>query len=211
MSHKLKRWVFNHFRDNFLIYIVVAAMFFIGIIVGAIAIKVLEPEKTNKIMLFVNSLFKSIDASNINNISILKQSLIDNFKAIFVIWITSTLFVGIIIVPIIVLFKGFALGFSVGFFVFEYGFKGFLFSILGIFSQNLFIVPGIISISAIGFAFSFKNIRKKKIRPRSKTFISEFIDYSLLILLFSILILIGCFIEAYLTPIFMKFFINYFS
>jgi uncharacterized membrane protein SpoIIM required for sporulation len=33
----------------------------------------------------------------------------------------------------------------------------------------------------------------------------------LLILLFSILILIGCFIEAYLTPIFMKFFINYFS
>ncbi|MFS8541859.1 MAG: hypothetical protein LOD89_07195, partial [Tissierellales bacterium] len=98
MSHKLKRWIFNHFRDNFLIYIVVAAMFFIGIIVGAIAIKVLEPEKTNKIMLFVNSLFKSIDASNINNISILKQSLIDNFKAIFVIWITSTLFVGIIIV-----------------------------------------------------------------------------------------------------------------
>lgn len=209
MPHKLKRWVFNHFRDNFFIYFVVTALFFIGIVIGSIAIKVLQPEKVNRIMLFVNSLFKSIDTSDINNISILKQSLIDNYKAIFVIWVTSTLFVGIIIVPIIVLFKGFALGFSVGFFVYEYGLKGFLFSILGIFSQNLFIVPGIISISAIGLAFSMKNIKKRKNRSRNNKFLSEFIDYSLLILLFSAFLLIGCFIEAYLTPIFMKFFLNY--
>ena len=211
MPHKLKRWIFNHFRDNFIIYFIITVLFFIGIVVGSISIKVLEPEKTNKILLFVNSLFKSVDSTGINNISILRQSLIDNYKAIFAIWISSALFVGVILVPIIILFRGFALGFSVGFFVYEYGFKGFLFSVLGIFSQNLFIVPGIISISAIGLSFSIKNIKKKKNRSRNNTFISDFMDYSLLTLLFSVLILVGCLIEAYLTPIFLKFFINYIS
>jgi len=211
LPHKLKRWIFNHFRDNFIIYFIITVLFFIGIVVGSISIKVLEPEKTNKILLFVNSLFKSVDSTGINNISILRQSLIDNYKAIFAIWISSALFVGVILVPIIILFRGFALGFSVGFFVYEYGFKGFLFSVLGIFSQNLFIVPGIISISAIGLSFSIKNIKKKKNRSRNNTFISDFMDYSLLTLLFSVLILVGCLIEAYLTPIFLKFFINYIS
>jgi len=211
LPHKLKRWIFNHFRDNFIIYFIITVLFFIGIVFGSISIKVLEPEKTNKILLFVNSLFKSVDSTGINNISILRQSLIDNYKAIFAIWISSALFVGVILVPIIILFRGFALGFSVGFFVYEYGFKGFLFSVLGIFSQNLFIVPGIISISAIGLSFSIKNIKKKKNRSRNNTFISDFMDYSLLTLLFSVLILVGCLIEAYLTPIFLKFFINYIS
>ncbi len=211
MPLKFKRWIFNHFRENFLIYFSVTVLFFIGIVIGSITIKVIEPEKTNNVMLFVNSLFKSIASSEINNISVLKQSLIDNYKAIFMIWITSTIFVGLLLVPLVILFKGFALGFSVGFFVHEYGFKGFLFSILGIFSQNLFIIPGIISISAIGLAFSINSIKKKRNKLRKNRFISEFIDYSLLILLFSILIFVGCLIEAYLTPIFMKFFINYLS
>ncbi|NLY78231.1 MAG: stage II sporulation protein M [Tissierellia bacterium] len=209
MLHKLRRWLFNHFRDNFLIYFIVTVLFCIGIIIGAVTIKVMESERINSIMQFVNGLFKSINSSDINNVSVLKQSLIDNFKAILLVWISSALIVGVILVPAIILFKGFALGFSVGFFVNEFGFKGFLFSVLGIFSQNLFIIPGIIAISSIGLAFSINNIRKKKIRVKSNAFISEFINSSSFIALFSVFVFIGCLIEAYLTPVFMKFFIDY--
>jgi len=211
LPNKIKRWIFNHFRDNFIIYFIVTILFFIGIIIGSITIKLLEPEKINGIMLFLNSLFKSINSDGINNITVLKQSLADNYRAIFIIWISSTIFIGLIIVPAIILFKGFALGFSVGFFVNEYGLKGFLFSVLGIFSQNIFIIPGIISISSISLAFTINNIRKRKIRSRNNNFVSAFIDYSLLTMLFSVLVLIGCLIEAYLTPVFMKSFIDYLS
>ena len=127
MLHKLRRWLFNHFRDNFLIYFIVTVLFCIGIIIGAVTIKVMESERINSMMQFVNGLFKSINSSDINNVSVLKQSLIDNFKAILLVWISSALIVGVILVPAIILFKGFALGFSVGFFVNEFGFKGFYF------------------------------------------------------------------------------------
>jgi len=209
LPKKIKRCIFNHFRDNFLVYFIVTIIFITGIIIGSIAIKLLESQKITNIMFFLNSLFRTISSDGIDNVSVLKQSLADNYKLIFIIWISSIMFIGLLIVPIIVLFKGFALGFSVGFFVNEYGFNGFLFSLLGIFSQNIFIIPGIISISSLSLAFSISNVRRKKLRTINGKFVSNFIDYSLLVILYSVLVLIGCLIEAYLAPIFMNSFIEH--
>ncbi len=98
-----------------------------------------------------------------DSILIFKQSIIDNFKTIGLMWLTGLIIIGIGIIPIAVMFRGFAIGFTVGFIVNEYGTKGFLFSILGILPpQNLFIIPGIISISSVGIAFSLNNIKKKE-------------------------------------------------
>lgn len=209
MPQKLKRRIFNHYRDNFLTYFIVTIIFSIGIIIGAVATKILEPEKNNEIMMFFNSFIKFIDSNGLDSISILKQSILDNFKAILLIWVTSLVYIGIFVVPAIMLFRGFALGLSVGFFVNEYGLKGFLFSILGIFSQNLFIVPGLISIASIGMTYTISNIKRRKLRIRNSIVFSSLIDYSVLTLLFSILIFIGCLIEAYLTPVFLKLLIDY--
>lgn len=190
-------------------YLIITIIFFIGIITGAITIKILGPEKNNEIMTFLNSLFGAIDTDSLENISILKQSILDNFKAILVIWFSCMIYIGIIITPAIMLFRGFALGFSVGFFVNEYGAKGFLFSVLGIFPQNLFIIPGMISIASIGIAFSVSNFKRKKLRVKNSSALSLVIDYSILILLFSVIVFLGCLIEAYIAPIFLRLLTDY--
>jgi len=183
----------------------------LGVLAGAITIKIIGPEKNNDVMLFLNSLFKAIDNNSLNSISIFKQSLIDNYKAILILWISGILYLGIIVSPAIMLFRGFALGFSVGFFVYEYGLKGFLFSILGIFPQNLIIIPGIISIASVSMAFSLSSMKKKKIRLKNNTRLSQIVDYSLIILAFSSVIFIGSIIEAYIAPIFLRFLTEYLS
>lgn len=190
-------------------YFIISITFAIGIIVGAITIKMLGAEEKNEIMLFLNSFFKAVDNNDLNNMSIFKQSILDNFEAIIMIWISSIIYIGIFIVPIIILFRGFALGFSVGFFVCEYGIKGFLFSILGIFPQNLLIIPGMISIASMGMAFSFNRIKIRKLRMRNKNTTSNIVDYSISILIFSILVFIGCLIEAYLAPTFLRLLTDY--
>lgn len=190
-------------------YLIITIIFFIGIITGAITIKILGPEKNNEIMTFLNSLFGAIDTDSLKNISILKQSILDNFKAVLVIWFSCMIYIGIIITPAIMLFRGFALGFSVGFFVNEYGAKGFLFSVLGIFPQNLFIIPGMISIASIGIAFSVSNFKRKKLRVKNSSALSLVIDYSILILLFSVIVFLGCLIEAYIAPIFLRLLTDY--
>ena len=82
--------------------------------IGAATIKILDIDQKNDIILFLNSFFKAIDGNNFDNLLILKQSFIDNFKTIGLIWLTGIIVIGVPIIPIIVLFRGFALGF-VGF------------------------------------------------------------------------------------------------
>lgn len=209
MLQKVKRWLYRHYQNNFLIYFIIFFLFTLGVIAGAISIKIIGPEKNDDIMLFLNSLFKAINNNSLNNISILKQSLMDNYKAILIIWLSGIVYLGIIVSPAIMLFRGFALGFSVGFFVYEYGIKGFLFSILGIFPQNLIIIPGIISIASVSMAFSLGSVKKRKIRLKNNSRLPHIVDYSLTILAFSSIIFIGSIIEAYIAPIFLRFLTEY--
>ncbi|MCF6465890.1 stage II sporulation protein M, partial [Clostridium sp. Cult2] len=188
MPNNIKRWLFKQFQDNFIIYFLIIILFAIGIIIGSITIKVLDFNQKNDIMIFLNSFFQAIDSNKFTSISILKQSIIDNFKTVGVIWISGMIYIGIPIIPITIMFRGFALGFTVGFLVNEYGIQGFLFSILGILPQNLFIIPGIVSIASIGIAFSINCIKRKKIRARHINLFGKIVDYTILIFIFSIII-----------------------
>lgn len=183
----------------------------VGIIIGSITIKVLNGEQKSEILNFFNSFFKTLSNNEYDNIQIFKQSILDNFKTIFIIWITGILIIGIPIIPIIVLLRGFALGFTVGFLVNEFGFKGFLFSLLAILPQNLFILPGIISVSSSGLIFSLKQVSGNKIRTRRESILQDFINYSITTLMYSIIIIIGSLIEGYITPNFIRLLSEYFS
>lgn len=204
LPYRIRRWLLRHFQDNFLIYFILTTVFAIGIIIGAVTIKVLNIEQKNGIIVFLNSFFKTMDRNGFDSLLILKQSIIDNFKTIGLIWITGLIIIGIPIIPIVMMFRGFALGFTVGFLVNEYGIKGFLFSILGILPQNLFIIPGIISISSIGMAFSFASIKNRKKKLRNSKIGSSIVNYSVLILFFSLFVFIGALIEAYVSPNFLR-------
>ena len=176
---RIKRWLFRHLQNNFIIYFILSTVFAIGIIIGAISIKILNTEQKNNIIVFLNSFFKAMKNDGFDSILIFKQSIIDNFKTIGLMWLTGLIIIGIGIIPIAVMFRGFAIGFTVGFIVNEYGTKGFLFSILGILPQNLFIIPGIISISSVGIAFSLNNIKKRKTKLRYNKINLNIMDYSI--------------------------------
>ncbi|HSH37069.1 stage II sporulation protein M [Schnuerera sp.] len=209
MFNKIKRWLFKQFQDNFIIYFLVIIIFAIGIIIGSITIKIIGLEQKNDLIIFLSSFFKNIDGDKISNSLILKQSITDNFKTVGLIWISGIIFIAVPLIPIIVLFRGFALGFTVGFLVNEYGMEGFLFSVLGILPQNLFIIPGILSIASISMAYSIKCIKMRKLRVKSINNVSKILDYTTLIVLLSIVIIIGCLIEAYVSPMFLRLLTDY--
>ena len=209
MANRIKRWLLNKLQEHFVILFLTTIVFILGIIFGAITIKLLDANQRNEMMSFFNSFFKSIDKSNFTNFTILKQSLIDNFKTVGLIWILGIVFIGIPLIPAIVLFRGFAIGFTVGFLVNEYGAKGFAFSILGILPQNLFIIPGIISTASIGLTFSIKNIKMRKFRLIHNNFFTRVLDYTIMLYLFSIIIFLGSIIEGYSSPFFLRMLTDY--
>lgn len=211
MQYKVKNLFIKNFRENFIIYFAMIVFLIVGIVIGSITIKILNAEQKGEILNFFNSFFKSLDHKDYNNLQILKQSMSDNFKTIFVIWLTGILIIGIPIIPIMVLLRGFALGFTVGFLVNEFGVKGFLFSFLAILPQNIFIIPGIICIGSTGLIFSIKQVKNNKIKFYKRNVFQDIINYSIGILFFSIVVFIGSLVEAYITPVFLKLLTDYFS
>lgn len=209
--YKIKRWLFGHFQNNFLIYFILSAVFAIGIIIGAITIKVLKTAQVDNMIVFLNSFFKAMEGNEFDNIAILKQAIADNFKTIGLVLTTGYIIVGIGIIPVVIMFRGFAIGFTVGFIVNEFGIKGLLFAILGILPQNLLIIPGIISISSIGMTFSISNMKRRNLGFRNNRYYSNMADYLFLILFFSAIVLIGTLIEAFVSSNFLGTLSDYFN
>lgn len=209
MQHKLKNWLYRHFKDNFLVYFTIIVFLIIGIIIGAVSIRILDSDQKGQVIIFFNSFFKLISNDEVDSFLLLKESILNNLKTIFLIWITGIIIIGIPIIPIIILLRGFAIGFTVGFLVNEFGIKGLLFALFSILPQNLFVIPGIISISSIGMVNSLNSIRRKRLQSTYNHKLTNFINYSVIIFIFSIIIMIGSLVEAYITPIFMRLITDY--
>jgi stage II sporulation protein M len=208
---KIKEFVYKHINNNFLLYFLLVLFLMIGISAGAITVSVIDNSQKQEMISFLNSFFKILNQNNVDSFILLKHSLLNNVQTLFFIWLLGIIVIGVPLVMGIVMLRGFIIGFTVGFLVNELGFKGFVFSILAILPQNIFVIPGIIIISAISISFSLKTIKNKINRKNRYNFTAELIRYSLITVSLSILLILGSLIEAYITPVFMKLILGYVS
>ncbi len=200
ISIRVKNLSKKHFQNNFIIYFILVIFFVIGIVAGAIIINRLNAEENLKIVNHFSWIFKYIEEENYRSIDVFKLSLFSNIKIVLIIWIMGLISLGILIIPIILCWKGAAIGFTVGFLVKEFGIKGFVFALSGLLPHYLIIIPGFLAIGAVGLSCSLYNIKSKGRRIYSR----DITDYSILILLFFIIVLVGCFIEGFFTPYFLN-------
>lgn len=183
----------------------------IGISAGAIMVNVLDNSEKQEMISFLDSFFKVLNQNNIDSFELFKQSLINNIQTLFLVWVLGITVIGIPIVILIVILRGFIIGFTVGFLINELGFKGFLFSSLAILPQNIFVIPGIIIISAFSISFSLRIVINKFSKNKRYRFSTEIIKYSLSVASLFTFLLAGSIIEAYITPTLMKLILGYVS
>lgn len=184
----------------------------IGISGGAITIKVVNAEQKKDLIDFLDSFFKILNEGDINSFALLKQSILNNLQTVLFIWFFGIIVIGIPVLMGVLILRGFVIGFTVGFLIEAVGFKGFLFALFTVLPQNIFVIPGLVIISVIGTKFSVVIIKNRfKHQPRRENFISVLTKYTVAIAMVSGLILIGSFIEAYISPIFMRLISGYIS
>jgi len=208
---KIREIVYRHINNNFLLYFLLVLFLMVGISAGAITVNVLDNSQKQEMISFLNSFFKILNQDSVDSFILLKHSLLNNVQTLLLIWLLGIIVLGIPLVIGIVILRGFVIGFTVGFLVNELGFKGFVFSILAILPQNIFVIPGIIIISAISISFSVKIIKNRINRNIRYKFATELVRYSLVTASLSLLLILGSLIEAYITPAFMKLILGYVS
>ncbi|AFS78413.1 stage II sporolation protein M [Gottschalkia acidurici 9a] len=200
LLHNFKK----HVKDNVLLYFALIIVFMIGISSGAITINMLKGTQKEELIKFLDSFFKVINENDVDNILLVKQSFKNNLQTLIMIWFLGITVIGIPLVAGVVLLRGFVVGFTVGFLVKELGLKGFLFSILSILPQNIFLIPWIIASSVVSIGFSIKIIKSRTNKSNKFVFLNELTRYSIVIGILFLISIIGILIESYATPMFMK-------
>ena len=124
----------EHILNNKKEYIIVSLIFVIGIFLGVMLINNTKDAEYDSLKNYiVDFMSKFKDMQELDNLSLLKKSILNNVILAVLIWFFGTTVIGIPIVFGIVLYRGFCLGYTISSFISVLGMQkgiGFVFSSL---------------------------------------------------------------------------------
>ncbi|MEW6080621.1 MAG: stage II sporulation protein M [Bacillota bacterium] len=177
----------------------IVTLLVMGVVAGALAVNHLEAGQRQELYALVDNFVYGMahEPWKLNPSGILSKSLAGSLKTAGALWLLGLTVVGIPVVCLITLVRGFLLGFTVGFLAFEMGWKGVVLSLASVFPQNLLAVPALLVLAISSVSFSLYLVRRRSSRiPLAK----EFTRYSMIALACCVALVVSCVIEAYLVP-----------
>ncbi len=187
-------------------YILVILIFIIGLFAGVLFVNTSQGEFeeiiSNYITEFIQK-FKNIE--KIDNQIIGTDLLKNNFILAISLWIAGTTIIGMPVVLGIILYRGFCLGYTISAITITLGRKsGILFCLSGLFLQNVFFIPALLSIGV-----SSINLYKSIIKDRRKENIKlEIIRHTIISILMLVVLIISCLIENKVSVYLLQFVIR---
>lgn len=195
----------GYLKANIVSYFFIILIFVIGVVVGALAVKILPDEQKNELISYLRIFFMGLSQGTEGTIStenMIGMVMFNNAKTVVLIWILGFTIVGIPFVLFIIFTRGFIIGFTVGFLVNEYVMKGLLFALASVLPHNLFAVPAILVMGVSATTFSLMLVRRKTYGKTNIWY--EAMRYSILCMIMLAVILFASLIEVYISPVFMK-------
>ncbi|MBR3661468.1 MAG: stage II sporulation protein M, partial [Bacilli bacterium] len=129
--------IVNELQKNKYKYIFLFTLIILGIITGIILSNIISYNDKKEIGDIIENYILNLKSNNLNYISNLINSLNVNFIYLLLIFICSISIIGIIINPLILYFKSFIIGFSIGIMINIYGYIGILIGIFSIFPHQI--------------------------------------------------------------------------
>lgn len=205
MFKTLRQSLVEYLRTNVASYFFITLIFIIGVVAGALAVKTLPENQKSELVSYLDTFFQVIVKGNDVNFhggTLLVDVLYHNVKTIGLMWLLGFTIVGVPFVLFIVFTRGFIIGFSVGFIVNEYVFKGLVFALAAVLPHNFFAVPAVIGTGVSATSFSLMLVQRK-IKTKS-SLLSEAIGYTVLCLIMMGILVIASLVEVYVSPLFMR-------
>jgi stage II sporulation protein M len=122
---------------------------------------------------------------------------------VLLIWIFGLSVIGLPLILVLDFLKGVLIGFTVGYMIGQYSWKGMLFALAGVVPQNMIVLPVIVVCSVTAMSFSLDMI-KQRFWQRSGTVVPPFMRYSLTTAVMAMLLIAASIYEAFLSPAVLK-------
>jgi len=204
-ENKILVLVNKHVESNFWLYVVSLLCICTGIVMGIYSVRYMGGFEKSDLLSYLKNFSTTINSSSINYKSILLETIKSNISMLLVVWFLGLTMIGIPVILIIDIIKGFTIGFSISFIINSMGIKGMWFSLLGVLPQNIIYIPCIIFASVLAMEFSLMILKDKANKQWASNIWVRITSYSFSFMLVVILMFAGFFMEAYVTPNMIKF------
>ena len=180
------------------IFKILVSLFIIGFFLGIISNIILDDNNT------IINYFSLIENNNFNHFSSLISSITSNYKYAIILWTSGIIFFLSFIVPILIIFRGISVGFTIFSIICSFKIKGVLYSLILLFpsiiiNEFIFILLGYY---ACNFSIKCFNAIKNNKLINIKSFTK---NYFIIFIFCLVLLLISSLIEIYITSNILKF------
>lgn len=204
-ENKLLNLINAHIKNNFWLYVISILCLFTGIVLGIYSVRYMGGFEKSDLLSYLKNFTTTINSENVNYKSIFLETLKNNIPIILAIWFLGLTMIGIPVILIIDIIKGFTIGFAMSFIISGMGVKGMWISLLGILPQNIIYIPCIILSSVLAMEFSLMIFKDRSELKWKSHVLVRFTSYSICFLLVTTMMFVGFLMEAYLTPNMIKF------
>jgi stage II sporulation protein M len=196
ISHLMR----SYMKEHMPLYVYVAVLFITGVVFGVIIVQALTLEQKQELSRHLGNFFQMVDIGlEWDKQHSFLQSFLLNFKWLAFICLLGLSVIGLPFILFMDFLKGVLIGFTVGFMVGEYAWKGMLFAFASVVPQNLLLIPILIICSVTSIAFGLHLLKNRFLRQHLSIPLSlpKFMGTTFLL---SIILIIASLYEALLSP-----------
>ncbi len=179
-------------------FIICVVLFSCGLILGVLGLRVLSPDEKAELVSYLEVFMRGLHSPGLPGGTVFKLSIIQNAKSAVLIWAFGLSVIGAPLTCLLLLARGFALGFGSAFVVKEVSTGGIAVFLCGMLPQNLLTVPALLALSALSLSFSLALVRE---RPWTYGGLWRMVGtYTWHCALVSLALAASSLIEAYVSP-----------
>ncbi|MCW3490245.1 stage II sporulation protein M [Dethiobacter alkaliphilus] len=204
MLRNLRRTIESHVREQVGIYLVVLLVFTLGIVAGSLSVRLLGEGQVMELNDYFYGFVDYLTEQHpIDQMQVLQRSLLYNGQIVLALWLLGNLFFGFVFALGIIFYRGFTIGFTVGFLAEQNAMRGIIFSLGSVLPQNLIYVPATIFAGVFAVSLSLL-LFKRRVSKKNFPYGTYFFQYTMAMLIIALAFLAGSLVETTITPVFMR-------
>lgn len=200
MNGKLATNINKHIQENFWLYIISLICVFTGIVIGIYAVKYMSGFEKSDLTSYLKNFTQGMSSGSFSYKYVFIETLKNNIILLLAIWFLGLTMIGLPIIIIIDLIKGFTIGFTICFMINGMGVKGIGVVLLGIVPQNIIYIPCLIISSVLAMEFSLTLLKDKISRQWITNIWMRIMSYSAAFAFIFLVMTLGFLLESYVSP-----------
>ncbi|MFI2855558.1 stage II sporulation protein M [Paenibacillus sp. JSM ZJ436] len=197
-------WLRQSLKDQLPLYVFVAVLFLVGVLFGALMVNALSLEQQQDLAGYLQHLFVSLGDSGSDAPPDFRSIAVLHIKWIGLIFLLGLSVIGLPGILVLDFLKGVLIGFTVGYMVGQYAWKGLLFALVSVVPHNLLLIPVLLISSVAAMGFSLYIIRSRLLSQKGGSLKKPFVAYAGVMALMALLMLVAASLETWISPQMMR-------